>query len=130
MPHTEPLQLSVPQHWDDDEQEPPLSVQPLRPVQVPPEHVSVPQQSEPFVHFVPALWQAPLLQTLLVLQRRVPQQSPLVLQTLLLSWQGPVCEPPGMELVSTPPLPPQAPSAITEHSKAEKARTWRGGSFP
>lgn len=75
-----PLQLSAPQHCDEVEQEPPLLVQPLRPVQTPPVQVSVLQQSLEDAQRVPALWQAPPLQTLLELHSKVPQQSPLVLQ--------------------------------------------------
>lgn len=75
-----PLQVRVPQHCDEDEHEPPLSVQPLRPVQTPPVQVSVLQQSLEDAQRVPALWQAPPVQTLLALQSKVPQQSPLVLQ--------------------------------------------------
>lgn len=75
-----PLQLSAPQHCDEVEQEPPLLVQPLRPVQTPLEQVKEPQHCEEDEQRVPALWQAPPLQTLLALQSKVPQQSPLVLQ--------------------------------------------------
>jgi hypothetical protein len=73
----------VPQHCADDWQEPPLSTQPLAPVQVPWSQVKVPQQSLLLTQEVPAPWQTPSVQTLFVLQVRTPQQSPLVLQVLL-----------------------------------------------
>jgi hypothetical protein len=76
-----PLHVSDPQHCELVEQAPPVFTQPLSPVHVPPEHVSVPQQSELLEHLVPWPWQEPPLQTLLLLQSKVPQQSPLVLQT-------------------------------------------------
>lgn len=78
--HTEPLQVSVPQHCEEEPHAPPLSVQALRPVQTPLEHVRLPQQSAPLEQRVPADWQEPPLQTLLPLQVSTPQQSPLVLQ--------------------------------------------------
>jgi hypothetical protein len=90
LPHTAPLQVSVPQHCDEVEHDPPVSTQPLSPVQVPPEQVKEPQHWELLEHRVPALWQEPELQTLFALHSKVPQQSPLVLQVWLLFWQGPV----------------------------------------
>ena len=53
-PQVAPLQLSAPQHWDDDEQEPPELTQPLAPTQTAPVQVSVPQQSEFDAQIVPA----------------------------------------------------------------------------
>lgn len=123
-----PLQVSVPQHCDEVEQEPPLSVQPLRPVQTPLEQVMAPQHCEEDEQRVPAPWQEPSLQTLLALHSKVPQQSPLVLQVWFVDWQGPVAGPPGMEFGSTPP--PQAANAKTAHIRADQARTRdRGGIF-
>lgn len=120
-----PLQVSVPQHCDEVLHEPPLLTQALAPVHTPPEQVMVPQHWLDDVQRVPAFWQEPPLQTLFELQVSVPQQSPLVLQTMFTSWQGPVWEPPGIELGSTPLG--QAHRHRAEPSRNDQARTRERG---
>jgi hypothetical protein len=123
---TDPLHVSVPQHCEDEEHDPPLLVHALDPVQTPLVQLMLPQQSTLCAQRVPAAWQDPPPQTLLALHVRVPQQSPLLPQTWLLDWHGPVCGPPGMVFTSTPFG--HAQSASAEQSRTDQARTRdRGG---
>ena len=98
-------QDKVPQHWPELVQEAPEPLQPEAPEQTPPEQVKVPQHWDELEHEVPALWQLPPVQTLLELQVRTPQQSPLDWQRWFWLWQGPVRL--GSTGGSEPP-PPQA----------------------
>lgn len=97
---TPPEQVSVEQHWLEEEQPAPLRPQ-VPSEQTPPEQVIVPQHWYEAVHRVPAPWHEPPLQTLLALQSSVPQQSALLEQRWSLPWQGTTPSPPGIS--SSPP---------------------------
>ena len=68
------VQVRAPQHCDEEVQPPP-AVRQAPPPHTPPEQVSVPQHSDEEAQRVPEPWQEPPEQTLLALQRSVPQQS-------------------------------------------------------
>lgn len=70
-------QVSVLQHWLEDEQDAPWPLQPLLPVHTLPTQVSVLQHCDELAQVVPAPWQPPPVQTLLELQVMMPQQSAL-----------------------------------------------------
>jgi hypothetical protein len=91
FPQTPPEHVAVPQHWDELVQEAPTPLQLEPPEQTPPEQVSVPQHWEELEQEVPAPWQLlpPPVQTLLALQVRTPQQSPLEPQRWFWLWHGP-----------------------------------------
>lgn len=80
LPHTPELHVRELQHCDELEQEAPAPLQPVEPVHTPPEQLEVPQHWDELVQEVPLPWQLPPEQTLLALQVRTPQQSPLELQ--------------------------------------------------
>lgn len=87
--HTPSSQELPPQHWEERVQGEPVGEQPEAPAHTPEElQVSVPQHCAELVHVAPWPEQPPSEQTLLLLQVRMPQQSPLVLHTMSLSWQG------------------------------------------
>lgn len=80
LPHTPETQDKVLQHCEELVQEEPAPLQPVEPVHTPLEQLKVPQHWLELVHEVPELWQLPPEQTLLALQVRTPQQSPLEAQ--------------------------------------------------
>lgn len=80
LAHTPPTQDRVLQHWLELVHEAPEALHPEAPVQTPPEQVAVPQHWLELEQNVPLAWQLPPEQTLLALQVRTPQQSPLELQ--------------------------------------------------